>query len=122
MATGLVRDLVRTQDQLGPSDTENLVFKIFDEDMPTVRRTTKLSRQNIGHAFILGHATNGKLGTNNGIDGQQIVLGSGGLGATTISRVVNQDKVFVEALRDDSYVDTANTTATVDTNTFTITF
>lgn len=41
-------------------------------------------KQDIGHAFILGHTVNGKLGTANGIDGNQITLGNGGFGARTL--------------------------------------
>ena len=122
MSSGLARDLVRTQDQLGPSDTENLVFKLINEQIPNIYGTVKGIQQNIGHALVLGHTTNGRLGTYNGVDGQQIILGTGGLGSITISRIVSFNNTFVETLRDDEYVDTDNTNAVVDTGTYRIDF
>lgn len=122
MAAELARDLIRTQDQLGPSDTVNLVFKLFNDRIPKAYATTRILEQDIGNAFTLGHAVNGVLGVANGVGGGQLTLGVGDLGASTISRVVSTNNTFVEAMRDTTYVDTDNTSATTDTGTHTITF
>jgi hypothetical protein len=98
-------------------------LKLFNQQLPKVQGTVSLTQQNIGHAFILGHPTNGKIGTGYlGTDGQQIRLGTSSLGAATITRVVSLNDTFVEPLRDTTYVDSSNTTAIVDTTLHTITF
>lgn len=84
MVIRLARDVVDVEVQLGETDPEGLVFKLFSaQAVPSIDNFTVIS-QNIGHAFILGHAANGQLGTANGIDGSQITLGSGGLGASSL--------------------------------------
>lgn len=122
MVVGIARDLVRTQDQLGPKDPTNLVFKLLNDEMPVIYGTSKTVRENIGNAFTLGHATNGILGTANGVGGGQLTLGSGGLGSTTLARVTSLNQTFVEAFRDQEYTDTDLTTATVNTTDNTVTF
>lgn len=122
MTPNVISDVIDTQQQLNPKDVTDLVFKLFNDQLPEEHQTVRLVGQNIGHAFYLGHAKNGMLGTANGEDGSQILLGTGGLGTSTISRVMSNDNHFYEPLRDNSYVDTTLTTATVDTTTYKITF
>lgn len=122
MVVELARDLIRTQDQLGPQDNVNLVFKLFNQKIPSVYATVKLPSTNIGHAFIVGHSVNGIVGTALGIDGQQIVVGSQALGATTTQRVISLNNTFVEGFRDTEYIDTDETSATIDTTLFKVTF
>ena len=119
---GLVRDVIEVQDQLNPRDTENLVLKRFNDQMPRVKSVHKISSTNIGDAFIFGHAVNGILGTANGEGGGQITLGEGDLGATTVQRVICDDKTFIEPLRDTSFVDTSVTTATIVTSSYQVEF
>lgn len=116
MAVELARDLVRTQDQLGPRDSTNLVFKLFNDQMPTVFWTTTKVEQDIGNAFVVGHATNGVIGVANGVGSGQITIGTGDLGSSSTTRVFSGATGFKEALRDNSYIDTVNTTASVVTS------
>lgn len=103
-----------------PSITPQLKF--LPETILIDEGPTKISKTNIGHAFVLNHPTNGKLGVALGIDGSQITLGSGGISTTTELAVVNQDNIFKEYFRTTDFVDTVNTTATVNTTTHTVTF
>lgn len=113
----LIKDVQDTKDQLGPSDTESFVFKLFNENsaIDPTNVTVEIIKQNIGHAFVVGHATNGIIGTANGVDGSQITIGSGGLGSSSVERVVNTGDEFVEQFSDSSYIDASRTTASVDT-------
>jgi hypothetical protein len=123
MSVELGRDLIRTQDQMGPRDTSNLVFKLFNAQIPKVYATVKRTTQNIGHAFTVGHAVNGIVGTANGVDGSQILIGSAYLAAESDPEtIVSTENTFVEGLRDTEYIDTTLTTATVNTTTFKVTF
>jgi hypothetical protein len=122
MAINLARTLQDTQDQLGPSDTVTLVFKLFDQQMPNFRPTVKLKQQNIGDAFTVGHSVNGVIGTANGVGGGQITIGVGDLGSSSVVRVVSVYNKFYEGFRDTEYVDDSQTSATVNTSTYEVTF
>jgi hypothetical protein len=112
----VIGDVQDTKDQIVPSDETGLVLKMFSEtqavDMSNV--TVEITKTNIGHAFIVGHATNGVIGTALGVDGSQITIGSGGLGASSVERVVNTKNTFVEQLSTSTFIDSSRTTATFD--------
>lgn len=119
----VLKDLQDTKDQIGPSDTQNLVFKRFDSSFQPAACNVELISQNIGHAFTVGHATNGIIGTALGVDGSQITIGVGGLGSSSVVRAAGGNTgTFIEMLRNNKWVDTSNTTATVDTTNFRIDF
>lgn len=120
--SNLVQDVADTQAQLGESDTLIPVFSLFKESLSIIDQLVIGNKQNIGHAFILGHAANGVLGVANGIDGSQITLGSGGLGASSLGIVHCPNKQYKEFLVTNQIVDTASTTATVNYSTQRIDF
>lgn len=104
---------------------ENIPIFIFeyDETQKVSDGTLDIVNQDIGHCWVLGHPVNSILGSGElGIDGEQITMGTAALGATTTIRIHNEGNVFKELLRDNRYVDTVNTTATVDYSAHTITF
>jgi len=78
--------------------------------------------QNMGHAFILDHTVNGKMDTNNGVDGNQITLGTASYGALTNDRVVNNQNTFREYYRDNTFFNEDNTSATFNPSTFDMDF
>lgn len=72
--------------------------------------------QTIGNSWIVGSSTNGLVGTNTATQGGgQQVVGSDGRGAFIISSISNYLDVFRERFNFTTYIDTGNTTATVDT-------
>jgi hypothetical protein len=85
MANNLISDVVSTQQQLGYSDTTVPLFSLFSENLACSYVGASIIRQNIGHAFTVGHATNGVIGTANGVDGSQITIGTGGLGSSSLA-------------------------------------
>lgn len=104
-----------TKGALGTRPDADLQIKLRAERLRIDEGPHIVKQMGIGNAFILGHATNGKLGVANGIGGGQITLGGGGLDTPTLERVVNQRNTFKEYLRYTDLVDTTNTTATVNT-------
>jgi len=120
--TKLIQDTQATKDQLGPSDTQNLVFLKFDESITILPSFYQINKTNIGHAFTVGHPVNGIIGTALGIDGEQITIGTGGLGETVIGRIFNDNNIFCDLLRDTTHIDVANSTATVNTTDFKLGF
>ena len=110
-------------DQFQGDGTNSPIFIMeYDEILQLTEGTLKATQTNIGHAFIWGHPTNSIFGVALGIDGVQITFGAEGLGTTIIQFIVNENNTFKEMLRDNAYVDTTNTTATVNYTTHTITF
>jgi hypothetical protein len=122
MAGGLIKDVQDVQGQLNPRDTVNVFFKLFDEQLPSVNSTCRVVTQNIGHAFIVGHPVNGIVGPALGVDGQQILIGSEGLEDEVLGIVVSDNNTFYEALRDTTYINADETTATINTTTFRVDF
>lgn len=108
------------------TDGGGVFFNNFRHTLKIMPLPTSIDTTNIGHAFILGHATNGILNTTgviaSGIDGSALTLADSGWGATTTSRVQNTNNTYREYLRTNRFVDTDVTTATVDTTTYKITF
>ena len=111
-----------TKGAIGRRTTVDPIVKFSAERLRLDECAHKFQKTNIGHAFILGHPTNGVLGVANGIDGSQITLGDGGLGTTTVLGVINRDNVFKEYFRYNDYVDSTNTTCSVDLTNHKITF
>ena len=114
---GLSKDKQDVKDQIVGRDGSQLVFinaGAFSEEQET-HSTLKLQKRtnpSTGDAaFILGHATYGKLG---GSLDPQPELGDGNFGAWSIQRIVNDSNKFIEIFSDTNFEDTTNTTATWD--------
>ena len=81
---------------------------IFPTNTFEIKQLTARAKQRlIGTAFILGHADNGVLGTDE--------LGAGTMGSFTTIRVVSPNNIFWEYFASTSYQDTTNTTASINT-------
>jgi len=105
-----------TRDNIGSRDsTRNPILKRNAELIQIEENSTVIKTNTIGHSFILGHPTNGVLGTANGVDGEQIVLGEAGRSGETVVRVVNPNNTFREHFRDDDFIDTGNSTGSLNT-------
>jgi|TARA_Y100000310_G_scaffold140352_1_gene139763 hypothetical protein len=92
-----------TKDNLGEKDdTRELVLKRNRETINVKELSTVISTQTIGNSFILGHATNGVLGTS--------MLGDD-LGTASVIRVTNPANIYTEQFLDTTFRDTGNTTA-----------
>lgn len=82
-------------------------FKLYFEELPTI-----VTKDTIGHSWIVGSSTNGLVGTNTGTqDGQQQVVGGAGRTQTAV-RVLNAGNKFrehfrVTTFRDDGAPNTA---------------
>jgi len=112
-----------TRDNLAGRKNVRTVVKVNRSDTEIDELPLRVKFQNIGHAFILGHTVNGVLGTPQlGVDGQQIVLGTVGLGSLDLARVVNNENTFRDYYRDTTFFDTTNTSATISTATFRVDF
>lgn len=100
---GIVNDLVSIPNNI----TSPIILK---------NRYNKVTTQTASgvNLFILGNASYGVLGTNK--------LGDAGLGAEVVVSIVQSDGTYNEYIYDNDFVDTANTTATVNYTTKTITF
>jgi hypothetical protein len=84
MPNNLISDVISTQQQLGYSDTTVPLFSLFSESLACSYVGASIIRQNIGHAFTVGHIANGIVGTANGVDGSQVTIGIGGLGSSSL--------------------------------------
>lgn len=65
-----------------------------------------MKQKDIANAFILGHPTNGILGTGG------VGLGEGTRGDYSFLRVVNPNRTYIDYLQGDLFNDTGSTTAT----------
>lgn len=105
------KETAHIRDQLG-SDPDTFPVPVFGyyENLEVQELSTIVSTNTIGTSFILGHPTNGVLGTS--------TLGSHGRVLTRV-RVVNPDKKFNEHFRDTLFKDTDSTnTANWDTESY----
>lgn len=108
-------DNAQIRDQLGKDpDIFQVLNADHDESIGIEEGSTVISEDNIGHSFILGHPVNGILGIANGMDGQQILMGSNGR-STVIHTIVNPNRVFHEHFRDITFKST-NEPNTADWN------
>jgi hypothetical protein len=85
MPNNLISDVISTQQQLGYSDTTIPLFSLFSESLACSFVGASVIRQNLGHAWVLNHLVNGKIGTANGLDGSQIRLGPSSLGTSSVA-------------------------------------
>lgn len=110
-------DEAQIKDQLGRNpDTFPLLNANYSETIAIEEGPTRISVTGLGSSWIVGSTTNGIVGENtNTASGTQQVVG--GIGNYIVQRVVNPFNRFTEHFRDTDYVDTGNTTATVDTTT-----
>lgn len=112
----IISDKDQIKTQLGPRDrTEgDLVFRRYSETLKPKLLSHITIKQAIGDSFVLGHADNGVLGSDQ--------LGENNLGTATWHRVVNVENRWREYVRSNIFKDTVNTTATWDTVNFRWTF
>lgn len=103
-----------TSGNLNPADDTVPLLKKINETLRLEEGSSIISTQEIGHSFILGHSINGVLGVANGTDGQQIILGDGGKGASVVVYVVNPNNTFNEHFSSTTF-STSPTTANWDT-------
>lgn len=127
-------DKQKIRDQLGKEDSVFEVIDFFDETFVGQQLTTKIQSRFLA-GMIWGSETQGIWGVDEWTDPNDVafVLGSptlGILGTSTLGgqlpefelrAVVNPFNRFIDYLRNNTYVGTA-TTATVNTNNYTITF
>lgn len=101
--------LQQTKDNLGPRDTtKEQVLLLNTENIYIEEGPTDIQTQLIGTAFILGHPSNGILGTS--------AFGAGTMGSYTTYAVVNPNNVFHEHFRENRFYDSSNS-ANVDWDT-----
>ena len=106
----LNKSVVAIRDQLGNLDNVNPVgVWDYDEEIGIEEGPARISKRNIGTAFILGHPANAILGTS--------ALGAGTYGSLVPQRVVNPDNVFHDHFRDTNFEGTSST-ATWDTTNY----
>ena len=105
------QSLQQLRDEIGTPADAGSVFKVKKEKLVLKELATRVSTRTIGDSFILGHSTNGTLGSSN-----SNVLGDD-RGAITVIRVVNPNNTFQEYFRTDTFED-ATTTADWDTTNF----
>lgn len=81
-------------------DPTKIIFLIPDyfENLGIEEQSTIISGKTLGNSFILGHPTNGVLGTAVAVGGGQIVLGESGR-VETRNRIVNLNKRYPEHFR-----------------------
>lgn len=90
------------------SDVE-VAFEFFEEDINVEEHSTVVSSQDVSSASIWDNSARGVWGTN---------TWDAAKGATTVHAVVNKDNIWREAIRDETFNDTGNTTADWDTTNF----
>lgn len=118
-----LKDKVAIRDQLGEEPSTN-VFGVWDynETIRVVELPTLFVTETLGHAWIVGSPTNGLVGVNTATeDGQQQTVGGAGR-TDTDQNVVCPNNLFKDFIRDTILWDTANSTATISSTTFDITF
>ena len=84
MVQNLVRDVINTENQLGPTDTVIPILKLFSDQIKASIDSIQVVRQNIGDAFTVGHSTNSIVGAGNGVGGGQVTIGVGDLGSSSL--------------------------------------
>jgi hypothetical protein len=97
------------RDELGSQPTTTEVYKTWTENVKVEEGPTVVKQQHIGHAFVVGHPVNGRIGSGyNGVDGEQIVIGSQALGDLTTVRVTNPNNRFIDRFWFDEFIDSNN--------------
>jgi len=108
--TSIKKDSLYIKDQLttGPGTTS--FFNLGKREQYLIEEgSLKVQGYNIEDSFILGHPVNAILGTSK--------LGSR-ISAGTIYRVLNYNNRYNDHLRDVNYIDTTNSTGTLDSTNF----
>jgi hypothetical protein len=103
------------RDELGSEPSIQPIYVVKTENIKTELSATQVGTTHIGHAFTVGHPVNGIIGTANGLDGQQITIGTGGLGTREVIRVVSPNNRFIDRFYFDTYISTGSSTTTIDT-------
>lgn len=103
------QNIQQTRDEFGEEPDTFPVIKIKRETVKIEELSTLGRERDIGDSFILGHATNGVLGTSNGN-----ILGAD-YGSYTWDFVTNPNNIFNEYFRNNTFCNTTNTTANWDT-------
>jgi hypothetical protein len=104
-------DSVKVKDQLGRPENKNITVKRFKEDSIIEDDGVIISVNTIGNSFIIGHRLNGVIGTANGKNGSQVVIGEAGRSGRIMTVTTNFNKVWRYNFYDSYYEDAANTTA-----------
>jgi len=109
--TNLGGNLQQTRDSVSSEPDEQSVYIVSAINIGIEVGPTKITTAGGGSAFIIGHPTNGVLGTALGMNGKQVIIGLGGLGGgSAIQQVINPNSRFVERFNFDTFIDTSNTT------------
>jgi len=112
----ITRFAQQTADNLNPADSILPIIKVHSETIVVCEGPSKISDQTIGASWIVGSSTNGLVGANTGTQsGGQQVVGSSGRSAVVVLSVSNPNLVFKDFLDFDTYIDTSESSATVDT-------
>ena len=111
-----IDDRLRVLEQA--QDNSDLIqqYKNFTEQINITEKVGRIRgrTETLGDSWIVGSSTNGIVGTNTSTQGggQQVVGASGR--TETVEFVVNYQDIFRERFNFNTYIDTTNTTATVD--------
>lgn len=91
-------------------------YKVKIENAIIEEGPIQSSGTNPGHIFTVGvNEVNSKIGINEiGFDGEFITINDGD-GATSIIRVINPQNRFIDHFNNDTFLDTSESTASIDT-------
>lgn len=121
LVTNTMVDVENIKSQLIEDDGTLSVVEQTTETIRVVPRTVRYTSHDTGHSLIVGHASYGKIGSGyNGPDSTQLLLGVNLVGVEEM--ISSHDNEFWEGCRHTDFVDTDNTSATVNTTLFKITF
>jgi hypothetical protein len=100
-----------TRDELSSEPDVQPIYKVKSEKVIIELGPIKQSDNQAGHSFILGHTSNGVMGSPAlGDDGSQVVLGEAGRSETVLN-VFNVNKFFIERFNFTTFNATGSTTA-----------
>lgn len=110
------KDISLINDQLGKNPNINpVIIPDYDQELVIEQHPISIDKVTLGNSWIVGSSTNGLVGANTGTqNGLQQVVGSAGR-VTTLAAVISPEDTFKDEFNYDDFVDTANTTATVNT-------
>lgn len=103
-------DSIKVKDQLGRPEDKGFFVKRPRDEVIVEDGPCYITSVGIGNSFIIGHPTNGVIGTANAVNGQQIVIGEANRG-TIITKVVNAFNMFREHFVNTYFKDSTYTTA-----------
>jgi len=120
------KDKAKIRDQLGNDPQVSPILNAdYDEEAYLEGGPGKAETLTLGHVWIAGSSTNAIVGSWTGTqDGQQLVVGPDGTGGRTnqIEEIINPNNIFHEHFRDEGYINSPLTSATINLTTGTVTF